>query len=111
MELAAIETVEEQNAVLALANNFPNLKLFNDWTNIDGIASVIRNKVEWYHSNGLKISYALNWAGGQPDGFGDYEACLQASRTGSTLHFNDEACGHQNVRKFICQSEESREKL
>jgi Lectin C-type domain len=100
MNLAAFKSIEEQNAVVNLTPN-----VFIDWTHVDGIGTEFKNKEEWYHSNGNKIPYSLNWDHNQPENYIGNELCMVVKRKDNTLLYNDCSCTSNIARIFLCEHE------
>lgn len=104
----AIETAAEAKAVLHLLKPYKDL---DDVFFIGGMALKAASLTDWYWiNNGQKISFALDWNEGQPDGWTTKdntwlgrEKCLSIAWHKGKLGFNDVFCSAFKRRKFICE--------
>jgi hypothetical protein len=101
-DLAALQNLDEVDAVRKMALAFPHL--FTQWTHIDGITKSPKSPTEWYFSSGEKISYSIPWYAGEPGFHNNAQWCLAVGQVPKNeFQFVDIECTEKYEEKFICQ--------
>jgi hypothetical protein len=103
MDLATMETKEEQDHLLSLLNDdsiskAPGfaLQLLIGGTDIGSESNF------YWASSGKPIEYPLNWVEGEPNNYGDKEHCMGLGKWKDSFQVNDVPCtGYQ--AQFFCE--------